>query len=271
MKICIFSTLKPMLPEFIVEQTNALRSWKKLKCKPKIIIIGDDEGVKELCENENVIYNPVVEKNEYGTPLVQDIFRQGWKYADNDDICIFVNGDIILTNSLCDTLEAFVEEYPNYNEINYFSSTIRFNWYNFKELNFEQPEDKWISDMKTNIKGEWHPPCGIDLFIHRKGTLDNIPVSGIAKRAYDTWILGHCNKYFDISINISETTPIYHQWGKWFQGNKVCDRNTETEETKKNFSSVIKCVQKEGLNKHNITDCKYISFFEQNKIKFKLK
>lgn len=270
MKFVLFSTFKPMLPEFVTEQTNALRSWKKLRFSPTIVIIGNDMGVKELCERENVVYHPDVEKNIYGTPLVQDIFKQGWKYADNDDICIFVNGDIILTNALCDTLYSFINHYPNYNKINYFLTAIRYNWYNFKKLNFNQTEEKWMSDMKTNMKGEWHPPSGIDLFIHRKGTLNNIPKSGIAKRAYDTWILGHCNKYFDLCINISETTPIYHQWGKWFQGNKVCNRNTNSKELHENFQRVIRCVQKEGLRQHNITDCKYKSVFDKDKIKFKL-
>ena len=46
MRVVIISTFKPFLDAFKIEQTNALKSWKKLRCNPKIIIVGDDMGVK---------------------------------------------------------------------------------------------------------------------------------------------------------------------------------------------------------------------------------
>lgn len=256
MNVVIFSTFKPFIKDFIVEQTNALHSWKNLRCKPKIVIIGNDLGVENICKKEKVINHKEVKKNEYGTPLVQDIFENGWKYANENDICIFVNGDIILTNSLCDGLEKFVKEYPNYNKLNYLITSIRYDWYNFKQIDFANPN--WESHINQDMKGEYSPPSAIDIFIHRKGTINFIPdYSGIAKMSYDSLIMAHANKHFDVTINATKIIKIYHQFGKWYQNNKPCPRKvTRTSEMNTNMAKIKKLMANKNLTKFWITHCK---------------
>jgi hypothetical protein len=255
-KVIIISTFKPMLPEFQIEQTNALRSWKNLRCNKKIVIIGNDKGVAEFCNQENVINHPKVDKNMYGTPLISSIFHEGWEYANDNDICIFVNGDIILTNSICDVLDKFVRKYPNYNNINYLLTCIRYDWYNYELIDFT--DKNWENNIKLNMKGQFATPDGIDIFIHRKNTIE-IPYSGIAKFAYDSYILSHAINFFDITINFSNSSTIYHQYGSWYQNNQVCARGTKTEETVINAQSVTSNMHAKGIfNKIYITDCKYI-------------
>jgi hypothetical protein len=252
MKIVIISTFKPLLPEFITEHTNALRSWKKLRCNPTIVIVGDDYGVDELCEKENVIHHPEVKKNSYGTPLVGDIIKQGWKHAEYDDICIFINGDIILTNSLCDSLDRFTKEYPNHRNMKYLLTSIRYDWYNFKPIDFSK--DDWEQNIKLNMEGKRSEATAIDMFIHRKGALDCIE-SGIAKWGYDSWILGNAIKNFDLTINITNLTTIYHQYGKWYQDSKVCDRKcTKTTEMIENSRPIYKDIRSNNY-KLNIYSC----------------
>jgi hypothetical protein len=242
-----------MFPEFVIEQTNALQSWKALRCNPKIVILGDDYGVESLCKSENVIHHKTLLKNSYGTPLVADIFEQAYSYATDSDICIFVNGDIILTNSLCDGLERFVMEYPDYKNQRYMLTSIRYDWYNYCKVDFS--ESDWES--KLLLKGQYALPTGIDLFIHRKNTIKDIPYSGIAKFSYDSWILGYAIKNFEITINTSKVIKIYHQYGQWYQGNKVCPRNTMTAEMKENSAYVNKLRKENGFTKCAITDCRY--------------
>ena len=254
MNVVIFSTFKPFLPDFETEQLNALRSWKKLRCNPKIVIIGDDFGVKDICKQENVIHHPIVEKNQYGTPLVGDIFIQGWKYANDDDICIFVNGDIILTDSLCIGLDKFVKDYPNYKTQKFLITAIRWDWYNFKKIDFS--DKKWEQQIKTNMKGKYANPNAIDLFIHRKNTIRNIPTSGIAKFAYDSWIVGYANSKFNVTINATKIIKIYHQFGKWYQDNKPCERGTKTVELIENAKSLSNLIRSSNYSKTKVTDCK---------------
>jgi hypothetical protein len=251
MNVVIISTFKPFLKEFKIEQTNAIRSWKKLRCNPKIVIIGDDQGVEEICKKENIINHPLVKKDNNGTPLVADIFEKGWKYATEDDICIFVNGDIILTDSLCDTLDRFVNEYSNYKDIKYMITAIRFDWINYREIDFENTQ--WENDINKDIIGQYAPPTAGDIFIHKKNTF-TVPHSGIAKMCYDSWIMGYANKYFDITINATSSLKIYHQLGKWYQNNKVCERRV-TKEMTNNYHRFAKIFKEDSITRTKVTDC----------------
>ena len=252
MTVVIISTFKPFLDAFKIEQTNALKSWKKLRCNPKIVIVGDDMGVKEICESENVINHPQVEKDKNGTPIVGDIFKQGWTYVNDDDICIFVNGDIILTNSLCDTLDRFISEYPNYKDLKYMITAVRFDWRNFKEIDFENTH--WEDEMKKDMKGKLSAPTAGDIFIHRKNTF-SVPYSPIAKMCYDSWIIGYANQHFDVSINATSLLKIFHQYGKWYQDNKVCERKV-TKDMIDNYHRFQPIYKKDSITKIRVTDCK---------------
>ena len=250
MKLIIFSTFKPMIPAFITEQTNSLNSWKALRYDKKIIIIGNDEGVEKLCKEKNVIHHPEVKKNNYDTPLVSDIFKIGWSYASEDDICIFLNGDIILSNSLCDVIDRFIKEYPNYKDINYFLTAIRYDWTNFKHIDFT--DENWEKKIKTGMRGKYSPPNGIDLYIHKKNTLEIPKEFAIAKMSYDGYIMNYVNTKFPVTIDITKSTTIYHQFGKWYQNKKVCGRNTSTQEIK----AQVKFGSNKLGSKKNITNCK---------------
>lgn len=260
----IVSTMKPLSPmnDFMVEQTNALLSWKRLRCNPLIIIVGDDAGVPEFCQSHQVINHKEVKKNNYGTPLVGDILRIGWSYCNDEDICIYINADIIVDNTLCDTLDAFVSAYPNYHQQKYFLTSIRYDWYNYSSINFDDPN--WYQNINKNMQGNWSTPDGIDIFIHKKDTFKNIPDVAIAKWNYDTWLLNYAIKNFDISIDITKTTHLMHQFGKWFQDKKVCPRKTFTNEIREQ----VNIMGQFHYDYNNITQCKLKSKMVNTKIIF---
>lgn len=265
--VVIISTFKPLLPEFIVEHTNSLKSWKRLRCKPKIVIVGDDQGVAELCTKEEIMHHPYVAKNRYGTPIVSSILEEGWKYAEDGDICIFLNGDIILNDTICDTLEAFVEQYPDHTKMNYLLTAQRYDWSDFYEIDFE---NGWFEEIFNSDKINLAESTAIDLFIHRKGTIYNMPQSGIAKYAYDSWILLNAFEKFDLVVDLTETCKIIHHLGKWYQNKMPCPRGTVTRELRMNCQPIY---QINNIIKHNtgkkeeITDCPHQSIFQDNKIK----
>ena len=65
------------------------------KLRPEIILIGDDSGTKEICEELDLIHEPYVRRNEYNTPLVDSVFQNAEAIASNNFLC-YVNSDIIL-------------------------------------------------------------------------------------------------------------------------------------------------------------------------------
>ena len=59
MKLIIFTTCKPFIGDDEWRQAQAIKSWILLEnIEKKIIIMGNDEGTKEICEKYNLIHEP---------------------------------------------------------------------------------------------------------------------------------------------------------------------------------------------------------------------
>jgi len=187
--LTIFSTLKAVSNRHIgIIQKNALNSWTLLHPKPEIFIFGNDEGSEEICHELGLTHVPNVERNEFGTPLVKDIFGKAQRLAKNDILC-YVNADIILTSSLNYAL-GYIHEWKK----NFLVVGQRWDA-NIREcLNFSDPH--WESDLKklvaqTNILRE---PCWIDYFIFNRGVYDEIPALALGRSAWDNWLVWKARK-----------------------------------------------------------------------------
>ncbi len=103
--ITIFAMPKAFRGHIGIIQRNAIESWTRLSIKPEIILLGTDEGTADVAREFGVRHLPEVARNAEGTPLVNDLFAQGQRYAANDLLC-YVNADIILL----DDFSAAVQE-----------------------------------------------------------------------------------------------------------------------------------------------------------------
>lgn len=91
----IFSVPKPFTGEFEIIQNNAIRSWLCIKPKPRIILLGNEKGIKEVSTRYGVEYVQTIKMNKEGTPLLDSIFQVISSYK-SDSIKLFINSDIIL-------------------------------------------------------------------------------------------------------------------------------------------------------------------------------
>ncbi len=200
-------------------QKNAILSWKNLKIDKKIILSSDEEGCEEFCKKYDVIYEPNVEKNKWGTPLVRSIMQNGVKYAKDDDIICFINADIILLNDFSETilnLENRLKRIQKYLLIG--------NKKNIKQLiDFE---NEYISKICLNelINDR---PSGKDYFIFSRHTynFNNIPDFAIGKYEYDSWIVGEAEYEKNIIIDITNNITALHQVAPWYIDGKFVERN----------------------------------------------
>lgn len=273
MKLLFITTLKPMIDKFIIEQTNAILSWKKLRLPHEIIIFGDDEGVPEFCEKNNIRNIKDIKKNEKGVPYVNHIIIEAYKYADDNDIIIFCNADIILFNDLCDTIDSFLNTFPFYNS---FLLTMRrydvndYTLIDYDNINYRDYVDK---NFITNLSVEG----AIDIFIHRKNNFIDMPDFAVSRMAYDNWMIDYAVKNFNITIDLTNTVKIYHQFGKWYHNGKIINRDncygdiTLADIDKESYNNNIKLFYSYNPQYTYVTNCKYYSLFDENKIIFKLK
>ena len=93
--ITIFSIPKPFKGHIATIQRNAVNSWTRLQPKCQVILFGDEDGTGQVAKEFGVQFAPEVKTNDYGTPLINDMFDKAAHVGESDLFC-FVNGDIVL-------------------------------------------------------------------------------------------------------------------------------------------------------------------------------
>ncbi|TSC75479.1 MAG: hypothetical protein G01um101430_321 [Parcubacteria group bacterium Gr01-1014_30] len=178
--LTIFTTTKPSIGEIGFIQRNAINSWRLLRPKPQILLFDNEKGAKKLAKDLKITHVPEVRKNEYGTPLVRDIFEKAQSLAKNR-ILAYVNADIILMQ---DFMEAI--------------SRIKFDKFVLvgqrrdidikKNIRFQKG---WREKLRKIVAKEskLHGPSGIDYFVFPKGFFSNIPNFALGRTLWDNWFL----------------------------------------------------------------------------------
>ena len=256
MKLIIFTTCKPFLDDDAWRQEQAIKSWTLLEeIEKKIIIIGNDQGTKEICEKYNLIHEPNI-KTLDGVPYLHEMFVIANKYAEANDVMLWTNSDMIYFSSIINVINLFKKNFEN--EKNYLLVGQRIDWYNpkklenlsgesfFKNINFNKYIDINIRYQESNkFECAIHPPSGIDYVIHSPTTFENRIDKNlvIAGTRHDMIMLG-CgihNKFF--TCDITKLNSVIHQnHGYSYKNSNILKQNNE------------KCW---GTQKF-ISDCKYL-------------
>src|ERR1700686_3381548 len=93
----LFAIPKHFRGHFATIQRNAILSWTRLAPRPEILLFGNEEGTAEIAHELGLRHFPEVARNEFGTPLLGDLFRKAEQQA-SSPLLGYVNADIILTN-----------------------------------------------------------------------------------------------------------------------------------------------------------------------------
>src|SRR5277367_6254077 len=94
-ELTLFTMPKAFSGEFAAIQRNAIHSWIRLGLSCEVLLLGDEEGTRELAEELGVRHIPDVRRNEFGTPIVSSVISQAEKYSETASLC-YVNADIVL-------------------------------------------------------------------------------------------------------------------------------------------------------------------------------
>ena len=96
--ITIFTNPRPFKEPFDRIQRNAISSWLQLDPKCEILLCEDEEGTtKNVAKELGVGYIPEGKTTEFGTPLINDVFKKAQELASYDTLAQ-INTDIILMN-----------------------------------------------------------------------------------------------------------------------------------------------------------------------------
>ena len=229
--LVIFTTCKPFLENDAWRQEQAILSWTKLTgMKIKIIILGDDYGVSDICNKYKVIHCKNIKTLE-GIPYLDSMFSTVLPYVGKDDYLMWTNSDMIYYNDVIKTILEFdkLRNEKKINFRNFILSGQRHDWHNPKILDYklELDKNKFLSKIKINERRSkiveqqeslfnecsLHLPCGIDYIIHSKTTLinrfnKNLVIAG-TRHDMILYGIGIKNNFF--SCDITNTNFVIHQ------------------------------------------------------------
>lgn len=200
--LSIFTIPKPFEGLNRVLQRNAIKSWMQLQPQCEIMLFGDDYYVAETAHEFGIQHNPVIDKNEFGTPLLSSAFTSAQKLAQND-LLVYSNSDIIFTSDLIDAVSQI-------NQPSFLLCGRRWDVDIKEELNFDDRE--WIGKIHKKIKeaGKLHGPSGIDYFIFPRN-LVRMPDFAVGRPGWDSWLLYYARSKRIPVIDATQAITAIHQ------------------------------------------------------------
>jgi len=169
-------------PHISLIQRNAIFSWTLLNPRPEIILCGSEKGVAELSKELGLMHIRDISVNEFGTPLVNDIFEKAQRRASFDLLC-YANADIIFTYHLTRAIKQ--------------ASSLRKlflvagrRW----DIDIIQPLDfspGWERELQQEVlkRGKLRDQYMIDYFVFPRGLWEKIPQFALGRYWWDQWLL----------------------------------------------------------------------------------
>lgn len=205
--LTIFSCPKPFTGFVNIIQRNAIKSWTLLQPRPEIILIGDEEGIAEVCREFGLRHVPLVQRNERGTPLVSAVFDIGQSLASNPYAC-YVNADIILLDCF---MQAFQRVVKLMGSSHFLSVGRRWGLELSEALDFK--DTRWDFKLRdyARSRGSLGLPTGIDYFLFPKGLWKNIPPFALGRCHWDNWLVYSVYSRGIPVIDITQVTTTIHE------------------------------------------------------------
>lgn len=200
--ISIFSIPKPFQGLNNIIQRNALKSWLQLTPLPEVILFGDDDGVERVADEFAIRHIPNVEKNEYGTPILSDVFKKAQKICRYDFVS-YVNADIIF-------FQDFIRTISMVKMSDFLLCGRRFDLDIKEEINFN--EENILKKMSNWAKteGTLHGYSGIDYFLFPRG-LVYLPPFAVGRTGWDNWLIYNIRLRRIPVIDATDAITVIHQ------------------------------------------------------------
>ena len=180
--LTFFTTCKPFTGAAAALQRNALESWRRIGRGGDIILVGDDAGTAEIAAELGLRHAPKVERNEYGTPLLNSLFDKAQAMARHDVLC-YLNADIMLMGDFMDAVRRLPPE-------RLLMISRRWNVDVGGPWDFDDPEwERYLREHACACGYQKSILGGPDFFVFRRGQWRDIPPFALGRTAFDNWLI----------------------------------------------------------------------------------
>lgn len=169
-------------------QRNAILSWMALQPRPEILLLGDDEGVAATAAELGLKHLPNIERNEYGTPLMNSMFAVAQQVGQGP-LFAYVNADIVLMSDFIQALQ----------RVPFQRFMLTGQRWNIDYEDVLNPVGQWEAEMRDRVAqtGNLEGPQAMDYFVFSRNTYTEIPPFAIGRPCLDNWML-----YKALNLNI---------------------------------------------------------------------
>ncbi len=179
--LTLFTIPKPFHGHIGVIQRNAIGSWIRLG-GIRVVLFGDDEGTGETAREFGIEHRPQVARNEYGTPLLNDLFAQARQCASTAHLC-YVNADIILMSDFAEAVRRVLRAKRRFLMVGQRTDL------DVREAIEFAPG--WEDRLRAQAarSGVLHRPTGIDYFAFHRDLWGRLPPFAIGRFSWDNWLI----------------------------------------------------------------------------------
>jgi hypothetical protein len=202
--LSIFSIPKAFTGQTDVIQNNAIGSWKRLGADCDIILFGDDPGAADAAARYNARHEPNIERNEFGTPVLGELFARINTLSQQPFIA-FVNADIILLDDFIPALKSIARSPARFMAV-----SSRFNCWIDHALTFEQGWDAALR-KRARTENRMYPAAGSDIFVYPRGLFQAVPPFAIGRGYWDNWLMYEARRLGAELIDLTSAATAVHQ------------------------------------------------------------
>ncbi len=203
--ITLFTAPKPFKnPHIDLIQRNALRNWLALGEDVEVVVIGNEDGIEEVCHELGVLHIPNVDCNEMGTPLISSIFSLG-RQANDSPFLVYVNADILFLPELVDAVRVLADE-----QTAFLGVGQRYDLDVTSTLNYS---GDWADELRQRAQnvGKLHGQTGSDYFVFPRNCFKDIPDFAVGRAGWDNWMIFRARWQGWPVIDMTDVVTIIHQ------------------------------------------------------------
>ena len=163
---------------------------------------GDEKGTREITREFDLRHVPDISCNEYGTPLISDLFARAQSIANYELLC-YINADIILMSDF----GVAVQRIPFHR---FLMGGRRWN------VDINQSWDYsigWESRLRAYVEqyGRLYTPSGIDYFVFPRNLEIEFPPFAVGRIGWDNWFMRYARKQRIAVVDATKMVMAVHQ------------------------------------------------------------
>ncbi|MFQ5804384.1 MAG: hypothetical protein ACE5JQ_15955 [Candidatus Methylomirabilales bacterium] len=226
--ITFFAVPKPFRGHIGTIQRNAIGSWTRLSPSCQIILFGDEEGTAEVAQELGVQHVPEVVRNEYCTPVLDDVFGKAQRMASHNIVC-YVNCDIILLDDFMTAVEKVSRRKRRF-------LMVGQCW----DVDVSAPLDfgrrNWTQSLadRAQQEGDLRGPAYIDYFVFPRGFYGHLLPFALGRAGFDNWLVWKAGAQRAAVVDASRVVTAIHQHHDYSHVPGGRDWSYKGEEAKRN-------------------------------------